>query len=947
MADFTDVLAHELVERERERSQLAGVLDRACTGRGGVAVIEAVAGAGKTSLLDLAQQLAHERGVCVLRARGAEISRDTPLAVLRGLFERRLRQLAPLELGAVMSGPAAELAGALGLADPWPLNNRVLQHASYWLVANLADRAPIALLVDDLQWADTASVRALASVAARLDDLNVALIVTHRPADEDLLASDPGGLLLGAVVRLHPGPLSQAGVASVLRSQLGADAVEDSIAKLGLTATGGNPFLVRQLAAALADGGAPVDARQLADVSGAVSASLTSVLRMRVGRLGRDAVALAHAVAILGDDCDIAEACALAGISRDSGFRAAASLAQTAVFASDRVIGFAHPLVRSAVSGDLPAAERARLQERAAMVLLDAGADASRVAAHLLQSAPASRPRAVSALRAGAGAAAAAATPGRAAVLLRRAIAEMPGRPPSDGLLDAVIAAELTAGESPSAIAHIRERLARPVGPEHQSELIRSLGRMVMQTDGVQAGIAVLDDQVAQLDGESRLIVEAEQAWMISLHPPAAARLQPLIDAYAGLPGDTAGQRAMLAMVGLAMSLDGRRPASVVTPIVARAFGDGALLGDQRQDSSAHSIASYALLITEQFELAEREMSRAADGARRTGSTGLGIALLVRGMARLNLGRIADAEADGLATLEFGAVFPGSLNALVAAAATGLVVDARAERGDDEGAMGALVDQGLIGDLGSDPGLRALAPRARAHLAGGRADAALADAERAGAAYQKHQDVMNHSSILKSQAQLALGNRTAALDAATAQLRRARTWGTPSVVATALRITALASAGQAGVAMLLEAERVLDDSPARLEKARCLLALGMLYRRVGKRTAALDALRRGCDLAHSLGARRIAELARAEMRVLGARPRRLALSGTESLTASQRRVAQLAAGGRTNREIASELYLSSKTVEGHLSETYSKLGINSRRELAAIITDTPSDPGSV
>jgi DNA-binding CsgD family transcriptional regulator len=460
---------------------------------------------------------------------------------------------------------------------------------------------------------------------------------------------------------------------------------------------------------------------------------------------------------------------------------------------------------------------------------------------------------------------------------------------------------------------------------------------MVMQTDGVQAGIALLDEELTSLAGESRLIVEAEQAWMISLHPPSAMRSQPLIDAYAGLPGDTPGQRAMLAMVGLAMSLDGRRPAHVVTPIVARAFGDGALLADQRHDSSAHSIASYALLITEQFELAEREMSRAADAARRTGSTALGIVLVVRGMARLNLGRLADAEADGLATLEFGRAFPGSLNDFVAAAATGIVVDARAERGDDDGATAALVDNGLIGDLGSDPQLRALLPRARAHLAAGRAEAALADAKRAQVGYRDHQDVMNHCEIVESQAHLALGDRAAAFETGSAQLRRARAWGTPAVLATALRITALAIGGPDGIALLLEAEHALDDSPALLEKARCLLALGMLHRRVGTRTAALDALRRGGDLAHGLGARRIAELARAEMRVLGARPRRLAFSGAESLTASQRRVAQLAARGRTNREIASELYLSLKTVEAHLRETYNKLGISSRRELATII----------
>jgi DNA-binding CsgD family transcriptional regulator len=929
------------VERDHERSVLAHALDGARAERGGVVVIEAVAGAGKTSLLDLAEGLARERAMRVLRARAAEATRDVPLAVLRGLFQRQLAELPRRRLETLMEGPAAVLAGALGLGEPRPLTDLALHHAAYWLVADMAGDKPLVLLVDDLQWADPASVAALAAVGSRLDDLPVVLVLTHRSADDGEMPDELCALSLSADARLHPAGLTRAGVAALLRNEIGTRTVDEATAQLGFEATGGNPFLVVQLAVALADRGTQTD---LCDLTAAVSTSLSSVLRMRVRRHGPDAVALAHAVVVLGDECDLTAACAVASVSRESALRAAAALASNGIFARDRVTSFAHPLVRAAIDSELVAAERTRLRERAAAVLLEADSSDVRAVHHLLHTVPAADARAVVALRAAASSATAAAAPRRASILLRRAIAETAPARPDDELFDQLIGAELAGAEFEHATAHIRERLAGSVPPVLRGELVSSLGRVVMQTDGIAAAVKLMDQELQGLEGEGRLLAEAEQAWMFTVYPPLAHRLDAFVAAYATLPGRTAGERAMLAMVGLAMSLAAERPASVVTPILTRAFGDGALLADRSLESAAHATAGYALLLTEQLDLAEREMSRAVDAARKSGSTGLCIALVMRALARLHAGRIADAEADGLAAIELGAASPGTLNDVIAAAAAGVVVDARTERGDDVGAIAALVDCGLVGDLAADPELRALLPRARAHLAAGRAAEALADAVRAAAGYQGFQDVMNHSAIVEALAYRTLGDRDAALEAGTAQLVRARAWGTPSVVATALRVTGWAHGGRQGIEMLEEAVAVLESSPALLERARCLLALGMLRRRARERVSALDALRQSADLGQRLGARRVAELARAELRILGARPRRLAFSGADSLTAAQLRVAQLAAANRSNREIAQELYVSMKTVEGHLSQTYNKLGIASRGELAAALTSARGDP---
>ena len=160
----------------------------------------------------------------------------------------------------------------------------------------------------------------------------------------------------------------------------------------------------------------------------AVAQSLSAVLRVRVGRLGRDAAVLARTVSVLGDDVSVTEACAVAGLEREAALVAAAVLAGAGIFASDRVNCFAHPLVRAAVEADLLAAERALIEERALAVLLHSGADPARVAVHLLRTEPSGDPRAVAALRAAARSAAGAAAPHRAVVLLRRAHAEEPVR---------------------------------------------------------------------------------------------------------------------------------------------------------------------------------------------------------------------------------------------------------------------------------------------------------------------------------------------------------------------------------------------------------------------------------------------------------------------------------------------------------------------------------------
>jgi DNA-binding CsgD family transcriptional regulator len=183
----------------------------------------------------------------------------------------------------------------------------------------------------------------------------------------------------------------------------------------------------------------------------------------------------------------------------------------------------------------------------------------------------------------------------------------------------------------------------------------------------------------------------------------------------------------------------------------------------------------------------------------------------------------------------------------------------------------------------------------------------------------------------------ALGDPETAQALAAHELELAREFGAARPIGVALRTLGLVTPGAVGLEPLAEAVATLAPSPARLELARARVELGAALRRLGRRTAAQEELRLGLDLAHRCGALALGERARDELAAAGARPRRPQLSGVEALTASERRTAELAADGLTNREVAQALFVTVKTVEWHLRNAYVKLGIGSRGELAGAL----------
>jgi DNA-binding CsgD family transcriptional regulator len=187
-------------------------------------------------------------------------------------------------------------------------------------------------------------------------------------------------------------------------------------------------------------------------------------------------------------------------------------------------------------------------------------------------------------------------------------------------------------------------------------------------------------------------------------------------------------------------------------------------------------------------------------------------------------------------------------------------------------------------------------------------------------------------------AHLALGQSEPARRLADEELELARAFGAPRAIGVAKRAAGVIAGGDRGASLLREAIDEFERGDARLERARALADLGALLRRRNRRAEARGLLREALDAAHRAGAKALADQAETELRATGARPRRVVLTGLDSLTASERRIAELAAQGLTNREIAQTLFITARTVEGHLTSVFRKLRVDSRDKLPAVLS---------
>jgi DNA-binding CsgD family transcriptional regulator len=350
----------------------------------------------------------------------------------------------------------------------------------------------------------------------------------------------------------------------------------------------------------------------------------------------------------------------------------------------------------------------------------------------------------------------------------------------------------------------------------------------------------------------------------------------------------------------------------------------------------------WSLVAAERFDAVETALEpMVAEVHRSGGARGLVAAYSTLGLLKLRLGSLPDADAAArvaLRVLQEGDFGPGLAFAVT------VLVDVAVEAGELDEAQGLLA---LLPQDGWPAGVGTVlipAARGRLRLAQGRPLEALVDFQTCEAMFSSKvwgaemRDVgYLHARSGAAQALLRLGERENAREVADDELSDVRAFGAPRALGIASRVAGLAHGGGRGLELLVESVAVLRNSPALLERAHSLAELGAALRRAGQRASAREPLAEALDLAARCGARPLAALARDELKATGARPRREWRTGVEALTPSELRIVRMAAEGHSNREIAQELYVTLKTVEGHLSRAYAKLGIEGRGELSRVL----------
>ena len=371
-------------------------------------------------------------------------------------------------------------------------------------------------------------------------------------------------------------------------------------------------------------------------------------------------------------------------------------------------------------------------------------------------------------------------------------------------------------------------------------------------------------------------------------------------------------------------------PAETVARLALRALAGAPKLFPEAVDRPPFFYhACISLTLAERYEEALSRYDEALADSRRLGLLPHVLALFCyRALVHLHVGDLVDAEADARVALETGPRLPG----FHAALALAVLLETLAERGELEAAEATEQRYRLAERFPTMVhGSWLLAARGRLRLAELRPAAALEDLLAAGDLFARLHSPSPTTPWRSDAAlaHLALGARAEARALAAEEVGLAQAFGAPGTLGIALRAAGLTEGGKRGIELLRQAVHVLERSGARLDHARAMADLGATLRRAGDRVESREILRPALDLAHRCGALALAERTRTELIAAGGRPRRLVLSGLDSLTPSERRVAQLAAAGLPNREIAQHLFITARTVEGHLTHAYQKLDITS------------------
>jgi DNA-binding SARP family transcriptional activator/DNA-binding CsgD family transcriptional regulator len=921
------VAPDEMVDRDREVRVLRGALDDALGGQGRLALIHGPAGIGKSRLLQELRRLGEERGARVLAARGSQLEREFGFGAVRQLFEGLLAD--PARRAELLDGSAASAASVFGdVPDVTEPADRAdgsfaVLHGLYWLTVNLAAERPVVLAVDDVQWCDAGSVRALAFLLKRLDGLPVLIAVTLRTGethDDEVLLADLAQDL--ATVPVHPGPLGLDGAAALVRRRLG-DSAHSSFIRACHRTTAGNPLLLRQLLRALEVEGVRPDASHADTVTAIGSRAVSSMMLMRLGRLPKDCVTVARAVSVLGDGAELPVVASLAALDDAAAAAAVAVLARSELVRVDHPLGFVHPLVGEAVYQDLPPGERELAHERAAHVLSRSGASPQQVAAQLMLA---------------------------------------PRRGDPDTVRVLALAAETAAerGAADAASAYLERALAEPPSAEERGRLLLELGRLTTMIDGPKAVNAL------------------EAAYEALADPPAKAEVAIMLTRTMTF-AETAGKAtafARRALAELPEELDDARQGLVALERIA-AYMHGLpaeqwLVGEPEHELRGEGTGARMLAATLAWEELIRTGDRSrcldlgrfalADGSLQRTDIGLlwVVAAFVQEMAEEDMSdfweqSLADAHARGslFSSLSvhlwrgymlwhrgrlpeaLGSVMTSNeLSEAWGAPRVGVpyghsfAIGILLEQGDVAGARAYLDRVWDIPRFG-DGGRLVVEANAKILTAEGRYAEALEMLEVA----ERTSTVVSNPvwrpwRTYRAPALAGLGRVDEARALMAEEIELSRRWGAPTVLGRSLRVAA--ELGGDGVeAMLREAYELLGPSVARYECARTELALARVSASPSERESLLRA---ALGRALECGSPGLYRETAAELRGLGVD---VPAEAGDVVTVSdvERRIVSRLAAGYSYRDVAQELFLTPATVERTLAHLRARLGVDHDTEL--------------
>ncbi|MEE1799957.1 LuxR C-terminal-related transcriptional regulator [Streptomyces sp. JV176] len=929
------------LEREAALDLLAVEAGRALDGSGRLVVFRGPTGTGRSTLLEAAADLGAQLGMRVLRAHASADGAGGPLALVRQLL------CPPADFG-----PDDGIAGAASSAGLW---RRLCAYA---------EQQPLLVAVDDVHLADRSSRRWLTEGARRMAGLRVLMVVTER-GQYDIAPPSPGlaHALPPAVVGSHAlAPLSRAAAEKLIRGGADAPAVSAEWVEGCVRAGAGNPLLLRALLDDLravfpdTDQGAGHGVRLPASCAELYPGAFVAAVSWWLESAGPGTATVARTLAELEDaqaDADthhpvpeddlgslLAEV-TWADPSRVAGWLTA--MVRLGVLRRDPVHGgprFAHPLLREAVLDGWPRSHRQAVHRRAAELRRRRGDRARAVAAHLLRTPPDGTAWVPQTLLDAASVSAREGRTADAVACLRRALDEPLPRERRAAVLAELGALEFTTVRS-AGISRLAEALRLQEAPRERVLTAVTLGTALAHRGEPRAafdvlgGLGTLEDEpvlartvqsasalLSDHDPEIRREVYARLRETAARSPermsPAVRTLLIRYEATAGLISAdwatrqirrllTAPEDPLLVpyLLGTAAAVAQWADAPDDAERLVRAG-----LTEHRL-SSLHPIHGSLLNVRVdiaagrgQYARVLEETAGAAPPPEDTPRAGPSNFLAQRMLALVEFGRTAEAGrlAEGVDVSE--AHDSWELNRFLYA--RGVL---RAATGDPAGALADFLECG------------------RRQL-GRNVESPIVTPWRSAAA----------------ECHLALGQPQEALALAEVEHRYATVWNTPRVRGRALRVQGAATGGRHGLELTGEAVDTLRNTPLDTELVHALVAHGRQLTSAGRPGRARPLLREAAATAERLAAPRLLATAEAALLASGARRRNAPLTGTPSLTASERRIAALAADGSTNAEISELLHLAKRTVETHLTSTYRKLGIRRRADLKTALAPVPAHP---